>query len=64
MGGKEKGLRKKSSTFGEEGWRAHSCRPTKTLAIDEGSLGGATEGRAQIVDQHNRDSLPIASAWR
>src|SRR5204862_3020107 len=41
--------------FSEKRW-THTCRTKKALAVNEGSLGGATEScGTQVVDQYNRN---------
>ena len=54
--------KRKGNTFSEERW-THTCRPKKALAVDEGSLGGATESSAQITDYYNRNRR-LADSFR
>ncbi len=51
------------SSFSEERW-THSCRPKKALAVDEGSLGSATESfGAQVIEQYKRKRR-VADSFR
>src|SRR5207249_500306 len=55
LGGKKKDRRNEGSAFSEKRW-THTCRTKKALAVNEGSLGGATEScGTQVVDQYNRN---------